>query len=375
MCRGVIFGHELRQREILRVARTSGFEVRGLSSAPYPNLEKPQTAKPTGCATCYEANGNLISKTDSGGTTSYSWDAENRLASVTLPGSAGTVSYQYDPFGRRIEKISPSGTTVYAYDGDNVVEELDGGGTAVARYAQGLGIDEPLAMYRGGASYYYNADGLGSITSLTNSSGQIAATYSYDSFGKLTASTGTVTNPFRYTGREYGSDTGLYYYRARYYDSSVGRFISEDPIRFAAGPDFYVYVGNRPLMYRDPFGLQDSAWPAMSPQSDPAFQFGESAGDMWKNYRRMEQRNWKGADKWYHCMANCQATNEGPGGAAAARVISFVRTDVMSRVREPGDWKNDDKANKCGQKGGDCEKTCEHFVPPSSPGKPPFPGW
>ena len=57
---------------------------------------------------------------------------------------------------------------------------------AVARYTQGLGIDEPLVMYRGGLSYYYNADGLGSITSLTNSSGQIAASYTYDSFGKLT---------------------------------------------------------------------------------------------------------------------------------------------------------------------------------------------
>ncbi len=136
----------------------------------------------------YDANGNLISKTDSNGTTSYAWDVENRLTSVTLPGG-GTVSYQYDPFGRRIEKISPTGATIYVYDGDNVVEELDGSGTAVARYTQGLGIDEPLAVYRGGASYYYNADGLGSITSLADASGQIAASYTYDSSGKLTAST------------------------------------------------------------------------------------------------------------------------------------------------------------------------------------------
>lgn len=58
---------------------------------------------------------------------SFTWDAENRLASVTLPGAGGTVSYQYDPFGRRVEKVSPSGTTIYAYDGDNVVEKLGGG--------------------------------------------------------------------------------------------------------------------------------------------------------------------------------------------------------------------------------------------------------
>ena len=202
----------------------------------------------------YDANGNLISRTDASGTTSYAWDVENRLASVTLPAGGGTVSYQYDPFGRRIEKVSPTGTTIYAYDGDNVVEELDGGGTAVARYTQGLGIDEPLAMYRGGASYYYNADGLGSITSLTDASGQIAASYTYDSFGKLTASTGTITNPMRYTGREYDTATGLYYYRARYYDSSVGRFISEDAARFGGGTNFYEYAGNTPTIFVDPTG-------------------------------------------------------------------------------------------------------------------------
>ena len=124
----------------------------------------------------------------------------------------------------------------------------------MARYTQGLGIDEPLVMYRGGLSYYYNADGLGSITSLTDASGQIAATYTYDSFGKLTASTGTVTNPFRYTGRELDSSTGLYYYRARYYDAAVGRFVSNDPIRFRTGTNFYMYVLNNPVLLVDPLG-------------------------------------------------------------------------------------------------------------------------
>ncbi len=81
------------------------------------------------------------------GTTSYTWDFENRLTSVTLPGTGGTVNFNYDPFGRRIEKIAPtSGTTVYAYDGDNVTEELGAGGNLLAHYTQGAGIDEPLAM-------------------------------------------------------------------------------------------------------------------------------------------------------------------------------------------------------------------------------------
>src|SRR5207245_6041971 len=92
-------------------------------------------------------------------------------------------------------------------------EELDQNGNSVARYTQSLGIDEPLAMYRGGAGYVYHADGLGSIGGLTDANGNIAATYTYDSFGNLTASTGTVTNPFRYTAREYDAEVGFHYYR------------------------------------------------------------------------------------------------------------------------------------------------------------------
>jgi RHS repeat-associated protein len=233
-----------------------GNRLSSLGVSPYSYDNSNELNSQPGVTYSDDANGNLISKTDATGTTTYAWDVENRLTSVALPASGGTVTYQYDPFGRRIEKISATGTTIYAYDGDNVVEELDGGGTAEARYAQGLGIDEPLAMYRGGASYYYNADGLGSITSLTNASGQIAASYTYDSFGKLTASNGTVANPFRYTGREYGSDTGLYYYRARYYDSLFGRFLSEDPSETSGAENLFVYVTNNPVNQYDPMGLR-----------------------------------------------------------------------------------------------------------------------
>jgi RHS Repeat len=93
---------------------------------------------------------------------------------VTLPGSGGTVNFKYDPFGRRIEKITPSGTSIYAYDGDNLIEETDGSGTAVARYTGGQNIDEPLAMLRAGATSFYEQDGLGSVTSLTNAAGAAA---------------------------------------------------------------------------------------------------------------------------------------------------------------------------------------------------------
>jgi len=166
------------------------------------------------------------------------------------------VNFKYDPFGRRIQKAFTQGsTTTYLYDGPNLLEEVDQNGNVLARYTATRRVDELLAELRSGTTSYYEADGLGSVTSLTNSSGTIANTYSYDSFGNLSASTGTVANPFRYTAREFDAETGSYFYRARYYDQTVGRFISEDPIRFKAGTDFYSYVNNNPIRYRDATGL------------------------------------------------------------------------------------------------------------------------
>jgi RHS repeat-associated protein len=145
--------------------------------------------------------------------------------------------------GRRIYKSSSGGISIYAYDGRNLIEETNSSGAVVERYSQGEDIDEPLAMLRSGATSYYHADGLGSVTSLTNSSGAAKQTYTYDSFGKITASAGSVTNPFRYTGREMDSETGLYYYRARYNDAIAGRFIAEDSILlFGNDVDFYRYA-------------------------------------------------------------------------------------------------------------------------------------
>jgi RHS repeat-associated protein len=144
------------------------------------------------------------------------------------------VNFKYDPFGRRIQKsFTQSGTTTttnYIYDGRILLEEVDQSGNMLGRYTQGPGADHPLAELRSGATSYYEQDGVGSVTSLTNSAGSLANTYTYDSYGKVIVSTGTLTNPFLYTGRELDSETGIYEYRARYYDENVGRFISEDPV-------------------------------------------------------------------------------------------------------------------------------------------------
>ena len=84
----------------------------------------------------------------------------------------------------------------------------------------------------------------------------MAQTYTFDSFGKQTASSGSLTNPFQFTGREFDSETSLYFYRARYFDPAFGRFLSEDPMRFFESPDFYAYVENNPLNLIDTTGLQ-----------------------------------------------------------------------------------------------------------------------
>jgi len=132
---------------------------------------------------------------------------------------------------------------------------------------QTLGIDQPLAELRSGTTSYYEQDGLGSVTTLSTTSGTIANTYAYDSFGHLTASTGTVTNPFQYTGRDYDPETGLQYYRTRYFDPTIGRFINEDMAHFEGGSNFYRYVRNSPTRFIDPFGLAE-----VNPQDMAALQ-------------------------------------------------------------------------------------------------------
>ena len=214
----------------------------------------------TTAGSALDCNGNTQTKVVGTNTTSYAWDFENRLSSVTLPGSGGTVTFAYDPFGRRIKKVTSTTTSIFGYDGDNLVEETNSSGAVVARYEGTQNIDEPLAMLRSGATSYYHADGLGSITSLSSSAGAIANTYTYDSFGKLTASTGSLVNPFQYTARESDTETGLYYYRPRYYDPSAGRFLGEDPWGFDAGPNFYRYVRNSPISFNDPFGLAECVY-------------------------------------------------------------------------------------------------------------------
>jgi len=195
----------------------------------------------------YDKNGNLTKKTETGvGDTTYSYNYENRLVRIDYPDSDYST-YKYDALGRRIEKRDTDGAiSRYVYDGQNMVAEYDGSNNIVANYIQSLGIDRPISMYRGGEMYWYHKDALGSIYQMTDEDETVVRTYDYSAFGTIISETGSLINPFTYTAREYDEDSGLYYYRARYYDPAVGRFLQRDPF-FALGFVFYESQRNDPV--------------------------------------------------------------------------------------------------------------------------------
>ncbi len=204
-----------------------------------------------GATYTYDANGNLSTKTTGSDTWAYTWNAENQLTRVTKNG-AEMATFKYDPVGRRVEKVAAGVTTTWAYDGEDILREMRGGITTT--YIHGPGIDEPLARVdQAGNTSYLHADGLGSIVKETNSAGAVTLTRQYDAWGNLEQ--GADQPGYAFTGREWDPETGLYYYRARYYDPKVGRFISEDPIGFEEGVNFFQYTRSKPTMGTDPLGL------------------------------------------------------------------------------------------------------------------------
>jgi RHS repeat-associated protein len=211
---------------------------------------------------------------------SYSYINDERLSSV----NNGAYTLAYDALGRCVKRtVNNITTTYYVYDGEKPILEYSSTGAVVGRNLYGKAIDEILMRtdptVNSGQPFYYQQDHEGSVTHLTNASGVVIESYRYDAFGAPTtiSSSGTYNNRFLFTGREYAATFGFYEYRARAYNPTLGRFMSEDPklfVRriglgaspadwsFSVHPDeaefnLFRYCGNDPLTRRDRFGLDD----------------------------------------------------------------------------------------------------------------------
>jgi len=202
-----------------------------------------------GASYTYDANGNLATKVDGGFTWGYEWNALNQLTRVTKD-TVELARFAYDPLGRRIRKVAGGTTTSYTYAREDILREVRGGVTST--YVHGPGIDSPLARDTAGVLAYYHADGLGSVVAETDAAGAVASTRRYDAWGNLHV--GASDAGYAFTGREWDPETGLYYYRARYYDPALGVFVSQDPIGPRLSQTLRIYVGANPINRVDPMG-------------------------------------------------------------------------------------------------------------------------
>jgi RHS repeat-associated protein len=216
----------------------------------------------------YDPEGNRQSRTNivTNAVDEYTWDYRNRLTGiVSKTSSTGTITqtvgYTYDVDDQRVSKTVTTGTgsttEKYYLDGNQIAFVTDGSGNQTFHYLYGLNVDQVMAQDSPAGMVWALADRLGSIDTLTDGEGVVVDTRTYDSFGRVLSETNpSVSFRYGYTGRELDLESGLNYYRARYYDSNVGRFISVDPMGFGAGDtNLYRYVGNSSTNYTDPSGL------------------------------------------------------------------------------------------------------------------------
>jgi RHS repeat-associated protein len=201
----------------------------------------------------YDGNGNRLTQTASGKTTTYTWDGRNRLRSITTPGGQIT-QFTYDFNANMTQQAVTGGkTTGYLMDDLTNVAAIFGSSAGALSLLTGRGIDAHYAIVTsGGNAQFAVNDALGSVVANSGASATVAGTTLYEPFGQ-TASAGT-TFPFAFTGRVLVTGS-IYYYRNRFYDSSSGRFLSEDQIGFRGGDyNLYRYAGNQPVSLSDPSG-------------------------------------------------------------------------------------------------------------------------
>ena len=213
----------------------------------------------------YDLNGNLIRVIGTANSALYEYNAENKLVKATVQNGSLVIeeSYTYDYQGNRTSKTTHKSNGEFEYvkylnDNSsltNVLAEIDENGTAKCVYTIGADL---VSQERDGNVSVYLYDGHGSVVGLANESGVVTDTYAYDAFGNLLKSTGFTKNCYRYCGEQFDETTGLYYLRARYMDTSTGRFISQDTYQGDINDPIslhkYLYANANPVMYSDPSG-------------------------------------------------------------------------------------------------------------------------
>jgi RHS repeat-associated protein len=202
----------------------------------------------------YDCNGNLTFD----GTFTYSYDAENRLLTASKTGVA--AAYAYDPIGRRTQKSGTGVTaTFYLDDGADEIAEYTAAGALAVRYIPGPAVDEPIAMVTsGGTKTYFHTNHQGSTVAMSGAGPALTeGPYTYDPYGNCFSGAAACSSgePYRFTGQRFDPETGLHYYRARYYSAALGRFLQTDPVGYTADLNIYAYVGNDPVDMADPSGL------------------------------------------------------------------------------------------------------------------------
>ncbi|MEM6471894.1 MAG: RHS repeat-associated core domain-containing protein [Planctomycetota bacterium] len=242
----------------------------------------------------YDANGNRTGRTRISSAaaddyeTIYSWDHRNRLTSITIKDNLGAVTrqidYAYNAFDERIEKvidldgagIGTATTERYVYDGGDILVVVDDAGAVEQRMLHGPAVDQILAIEEtsSGDVSWALTDHLGSVRDVIDSSGNVLNRIDYDTFGGIADESDPAEDFFYgYTGRDRDEESGLNYHRARYFDPTTDRWMSQDPIRFSAGDtNLYRYVGNSATVLADPSGL--SPFHGISIVANPS-KFGE----------------------------------------------------------------------------------------------------
>jgi RHS repeat-associated protein len=208
----------------------------------------------TGKNYSYDANGNMVTR----GTQTLTWDADNRVTSISIQGG-GTTSMEYDYSGVRLKKNAPTGITLYPFAG----VEIDPNGV-MTKYIR-VGI-ETLASKKGAQQLFYHNDHLGSVNVISDINGTEVQRNEYDPWGSVSKATGNIDPTHRFTGKELDPETGLYYYGGRYYDPEISRFVSPDPFVPEPGNpqalNRYSYTINNPQRYIDPSGF--SFWSSIA---------------------------------------------------------------------------------------------------------------